>query len=534
MPKPPKSWEKPERPERPEKPEGEDEEKPERPERPEAPIGRVRSRSSSRRYRASMPRGPDRAEEAWPGPQEGDDKDNLFLVDVHTGRARLEDSADDWSPDDRPYMYQPTPDYRQQAQEDQSQEDDQTAEEADDESDDGGSPPRSEMIRRPRRRENTRAILTSNADNMDSSITRPPIGKGTGERSRQRVQPKTRSRSRTKSRSDSDSSDDSSDKRPPLPRPRVREQSKEFEGKRRRIQERSETPLRRRLSGKQKDPKGKGYAQSRPKGKDKSFGKVKNKFQGQGKGKSSKMKPSNIDDPALLSPAVRVFHETISDINMDEGCLWKKEVFKHYRILENANSRTWCMNLCTQHVRDILRKEKNKRLFIGPGRDGSSNDKVSVDVKFNTTATTPNNPVNKYLKAQGYVKSSFGYVQDKVTKTETWSVIEDQVDLDSNKHFTDAYEQLVIIIHPMFSTAESDGKKASDAKKTKSATTVASSSTRPPEGSLPAPAVNEEAVAEIGRDDSPNQEQVDKYLEEDADFSPLPPLEEKKIDQADL
>jgi len=256
------------------------------------------------------------------------------------------------------------------------------------------------------------------------------------------------------------------------------------------------------------------------------------------------MKTSNIDDPAQLSPAVQVFHETISNINMDEGCLWKKEVFKHYRILENANSRTWCMNLCTQHVRDILRREKNKRLFIGPGRDGSSNDKVSVDVKFNTTATTPLNPVNKYLKAQEYVKSSFGYVQDKVTKTETWSVIEDQVDLDSNKHFEEAYEQLVVIIHPMFSTAESDGKKASDAKKTKSATTVDSSSTRPPERSLPAQAVKAEAVTEFAKDHSPDEEQVDQYLEQQQqeqqeeeanyDFDELPPLEEKTIDQADL
>ena len=65
---------------------------------------------------------------------------------------------------------------------------------------------------------------------------------------------------------------------------------------------------------------------------------------------------------------------------MDDGCVWKKEVFKHYRILENVNTRKWYMDLCTQHVRDILGKEKNKRFYIGPGRDGSSEDKVSVDV----------------------------------------------------------------------------------------------------------------------------------------------------------
>ena len=100
----------------------------------------------------------------------------------------------------------------------------------------------------------------------------------------------------------------------------------------------------------------------------------------------------------------------------------------------------------------------------------------------------------------------------------------------------------------MFSTAESDAKKVSDAKKATSATIVDSSSTRPPTGILPAQAVKAEAVAEIAKDDSPNEEQVEQYLEqqqeqhqeqqeEDADYEelpPLPPLEEKKIDPSDL
>ena len=259
------------------------------------------------------------------------------------------------------------------------------------------------------------------------------------------------------------------------------------------------------------------------------------------------MKLSNIDDPAKLSATVRIFHETISNINIDDGCAWNKEVFKHYRIFENDNSRKWCLHLCTQHVRDILGREKNKRFYIGPGRDGSSGDKISVDVKFNTTATTPIIPFNKFLKKQGYVKSSFGYVQDKETRCEAWNVLEDQVELDSNKLFKDVYEQLVIFIHPMFSTATQDEKKISDAKKATSATSVDSSSTRPPTGSLPAQAVKAEAVAEVAKDDSPNEEQVDQYLEQQQqeqqeqqeeeanyDYEELPPLEEKAIDQADL
>ena len=152
------------------------------PNRPEAPPGRVRSRSCSRRYRATLPRGPDRAEKAWPGPQRGDDKDELFLVDDHTGRARLDYSDDDWSPaNDRPFSFKPMLDDMQrerEGREGQRQEDDQISAEADDESEDGGPTPRTELIRR--NRGNSRAILTSKADNVDSSITRPPIGKGMG------------------------------------------------------------------------------------------------------------------------------------------------------------------------------------------------------------------------------------------------------------------------------------------------------------------------------------------------------------------
>ena len=45
-----------------------------------------------------------------------------------------------------------------------------------------------------------------------------------------------------------------------------------------------------------------------------------------------------------------------------------------------------------------------------------------------------------------------------------------------------------------------------------------------------------EAVTEIAKDHSPNEEHVDQYLQDEqaeADYD-LPPLEERKIDQADL
>ena len=72
------------------------------PSRPEAPRGHVR-----RRRRRGMLKGPDAAQITWGGPQEGDDKDEAFLVDYaenfapgspRTGQARTTDSGNEWSP----------------------------------------------------------------------------------------------------------------------------------------------------------------------------------------------------------------------------------------------------------------------------------------------------------------------------------------------------------------------------------------------------------------------------------------------------
>ena len=115
----------------------------------------------------------------------------------------------------------------------------------------------------------------------------------------------------------------------------------------------------------------------------------------------------------------------------------------------------------------------------------------------------------KFLKKEEYVKSSFVYERDKVTQCETWTVIEDQIDSDSDKVFKDIYEQMVIFIHPMFSTAASDDTKTSEAKKAASAITVDSSCTRPPDEISTTPAVKAAAVAEISKDASPNEEQVE-------------------------
>ena len=88
-------------------------------------------------------------------------------------------------------------------------------------------------------------------------------------------------------------------------------------------------------------------------------------------------------------------------------------------------------------------------------------------------------------------------------------------------------------------------QRQNDAKKATSDTIVDSSSTRPPTEILPASPMKAEAVTEFAKDHSPDEEQVDQYLEQQQqerqeeeanyDYEELPPLfEEKKIDQADL
>jgi len=232
--------------------------------------------------------------------------------------------------------------------------------------------------------------------------------------------------------------------------PRDRGDSVEEEsGKRKRTREQSETPPRRRLKGKQRPQKGKGYnpEQKGLKSNDKTSGKVKNKFQENAKGKGShKQKHANIDDPNKLSEAVRLFHETISSITIGDDRVWKYEVFKHYQIIDDLNHRKWVMDNCTQHVRDLRGKESNKRLYLGPGRDGSSDNKVSVDVKFHSNSTKITE--NPYLKSLGYCKTSFAYERDAETQTDNWQVIEDQAELDDDTTLSDPTPQMVIIYIP--------------------------------------------------------------------------------------
>ena len=289
-------------------------------------------------------------------------------------------------------------------------------------------------------------------------------------------------------------------------RPRDRGDSVEEEsGKRRRTREKSETPPRRRLKGKQRPQKGKGYnpEQKGLKSNDKTSGKVKNKLQENAKGKGGhKQKHANIDDDSKLSAEVRAFHETINSITIGDDQVWKYEVFKHYRIIDDLNHRKWVMDHCTQHVLDMRGKESNKRLYLGPGRNGSSDNKISVDVKFHSNSTKITE--NPYLKSQGYCKTSFAYERDAETQTYNWQVIEDQAELDNEETYSDPISQMVIIIHPMYSTAVEDEKAVEEEKKAVSLTTTPAQTESTP-------------VANLAVDNSPPKD--DSENEEEADFT---------------
>ena len=126
---------------------------------------------------------------------------------------------------------------------------------------------------------------------------------------------------------------------------------------------------------------------------------------------------------------------------------WKDDVFSVHDIKEVVNNDA--LNGMIRHVQEIQTGKKrtsNKRIYIGPGRDGSSDDKISVDLKFdpsNTKVTCP--PI---WKQQGYKKKTFMLV-DRSVGGKTWVVIEDSVRLDEVKEFSAQQpEQVAILLHP--------------------------------------------------------------------------------------
>ena len=160
-----------------------------------------------------------------------------------------------------------------------------------------------------------------------------------------------------------------------------------------------------------------------------------------GKGKSG-----IIDNPSALTDEVLAFHEHMCNIPIpDDGeCSWKTQILEHFKIDSDTEIRKYFLDHCFKHLAD-LGKEKNKRIYVGPGRDGSSEDKISVDCKFMSSTTKI--AFNKTWVEQGYVKSSFAS-----TNEDEWEMIEDQVELPWETRLEERAEKLVVIIHPGYGT----------------------------------------------------------------------------------
>ena len=171
------------------------------------------------------------------------------------------------------------------------------------------------------------------------------------------------------------------------------------------------------------------------------------KGKGKGKGKSKgKIVHVNVDDQEALSQAVKEFHENISEVPLPDHkhAMWMNEVFYEFPIATDQETRNYFMNHCFMHLAD-LGKEKNKRIYIGPGRDGSSHDKISVDCKFMSSTTKI--VYSTYWINWGFKKSAFVLLEEGDTN---WKMIEDQVELWFETQLDDRVYRMVVIIHPEY------------------------------------------------------------------------------------
>ena len=84
---------------------------------------------------------------------------------------------------------------------------------------------------------------------------------------------------------------------------------------------------------------------------------------------------------------------------------WKFKVFETLRLTDEDGDkgRTDFCERAFQYFEDIG-KTMNKRIYIGLGRDGSSDDKIALDLKFDPTVTKAS--FAKLWKQQDYVKTT--------------------------------------------------------------------------------------------------------------------------------
>ena len=201
----------------------------------------------------------------------------------------------------------------------------------------------------------------------------------------------------------------------------------------------------------------------RESGKGKKKGeKQSEKASSKGKGKpKGKYKP--VDDDEALSEGTKAFHQNLIDCvpqRYTDAGEWKNHFDKG--IDTHGPARSAFLGHVFDHLKD-LGKTKNKRIYIGPGRDGSSNDKISIDCKYAPLNTKVSS--SKIWKEQGFVKSSYAYFETKAEPTGSpvgdgkWRCIEGGANLDSDvKLVPDQVDgkdhawpkKLAVLIHPRY------------------------------------------------------------------------------------
>jgi hypothetical protein len=162
-----------------------------------------------------------------------------------------------------------------------------------------------------------------------------------------------------------------------------------------------------------------------------------------------------------LSPETLEWHRSLEEkVDRDDRAQgsWKSKIFHNFILArtDDGQERADFCNSAFKHLED-LGKTTNKRIYIGPGRDGSSDDEISIDLKFGPTSTKVT--YNRMWKERGYVKTTLVPVEDRKTANK-WAVAELQAPLEDTVELGTIYEKLyakgvdgkitrlVAIIHP--------------------------------------------------------------------------------------
>ena len=161
-------------------------------------------------------------------------------------------------------------------------------------------------------------------------------------------------------------------------------------------------------------------------------------------GEKVKHEPESIAEvQAKLSAETKDFHQGLIDkvaaSEIDAGN-WKYEIFKHLDIGDDL------LDSIFTHL-DEIGATKNKRIYIGPGRDGSSDDKIPIDCKFSPMSTAI--AFVKKWEADGYVKTTCAQYESNTDRDDEWSTIEDEEPLKTVTTFgSERPVKLAIFIHP--------------------------------------------------------------------------------------